>query len=106
MESLKVAIASTDGVNVNMHFGAATHFFIFEIKDNVAEFLEFRGNPTKHIKDHTDRWNYALELLKDCGAIFCSRMGDHPKSVLEGKGMKVVMTGNTLKDALKEFLTA
>ncbi|MBA2861874.1 NifB/NifX family molybdenum-iron cluster-binding protein [Methanococcus maripaludis] len=106
METLKVAIASTDGVNVNMHFGAATHFLIFEIKDNVAEFMEFRENPTTTIKEHTDRWNYALDLLKDCGAIFCSRIGDNPKSVFEGKGVKIVTTENTLKEALKEFLTA
>ncbi|ABR53972.1 Dinitrogenase iron-molybdenum cofactor biosynthesis protein [Methanococcus vannielii SB] len=104
MKTLKIAVSSTDGVNINMHFGSSTHFLIFEINDKIAEFLELRENPTKHINEHKDRWNGALELLKDCQIIFCSKIGDIPKSILEKNGIKVVISKNTLKEALKEYM--
>ncbi len=43
--SIKVAIASSDGLNINLHFGQANAFFIYELKGSKFELTEKRELP-------------------------------------------------------------
>ncbi len=43
--SIKVAIASSDGFNINLHFGQAKAFLIYELKDSKFELTEKRELP-------------------------------------------------------------
>ena len=40
--SIKVAIASSDGLNIDLHFGQANAFFIYELKGSKFELTEKR----------------------------------------------------------------
>ena len=44
--SIKVAIASSDGLNIDLHFGQAKAFLIYELKDKKFELTEKREVPT------------------------------------------------------------
>ena len=43
--SIKVAVASSDGLNIDLPFGQAKSFFIYELKDKKFEFTEKREVP-------------------------------------------------------------
>ncbi len=43
--SIKVAIASSDGLNVDLHFGQAKSFLIYELKGSKFVFIEKREVP-------------------------------------------------------------
>ena len=43
--SIKVAIASSDGLNIDLHFGQAAQFHIYELCGDHFEFLETRDVP-------------------------------------------------------------
>ena len=43
--SIKVAIASSDGLNIDLHFGQAKSFLIYELKDKKFELTEKREVP-------------------------------------------------------------
>ncbi|MCR5614157.1 NifB/NifX family molybdenum-iron cluster-binding protein [Treponema sp.] len=44
--SYKIAVASSDGVNIDVHFGAAKFFSIYEVQDDASfSFLEKREVP-------------------------------------------------------------
>ena len=43
--SIKVAIASSDGLNINLHFGQAKSFLIYELKDSKFVLTEKRVLP-------------------------------------------------------------
>ena len=43
--SVKVAIATSDGINVDLHFGQANAFFIYELKGSKFELTEKREVP-------------------------------------------------------------
>ena len=43
--SIKVAIASSDGLNVDLHFGQAKSFLIYELKGSKFGFIEKREVP-------------------------------------------------------------
>ncbi len=101
---MKIAVATSDGKNVDLHFGSADIFLIFEIEENNVNFLEIREKPKISIKEHSDRWTVSLKLLEDCGAVFCSRIGDEPKEALHSKGIGTVESQKSLKEAIEDYL--
>ena len=48
--SIKVAIASSDGLNIDLHFGQAKSFLIYELKDSKFELTEKRELPASENK--------------------------------------------------------
>ena len=44
---IKVAIASSDGLNIDLHFGQAKSFLIYELKDNKFTLTEKREVPAE-----------------------------------------------------------
>jgi predicted Fe-Mo cluster-binding NifX family protein len=101
---MRIAVATSDGKNVDLHFGSADIFLIFEIEENNVNFLEIREKPRVLINEHSDRWTVSLKLLKDCDAIFCSRIGNEPKEALQNKGIETFESKKTIKEAVKDYL--
>lgn len=50
---LKVAIASSDGLNIDLHFGQAKSFYIYELKDGTFVQTETRSLPVKENVQNT-----------------------------------------------------
>lgn len=101
---MKVAVATSDGKNIDLHFGSADIFLIFEIEENKVNFSELREKPKISINEHSDRWNVSLKLIEDCGAVFCSRIGNEPKEALQNKGIETFESQKPLKEAIKDYL--
>ncbi len=103
---MKIAVASSDGKTVDLHFGQAYHFLIFQMGKNGLEFLEIREKSKKPVYDHEYRWKRGLEILKDCRVIFCRRIGDEPRQVLQELGIEVVESKNEpIPTAVTQYLT-
>jgi len=97
---MKIAIASTNGENVDLHFGDANQFFIFDIENN--EFLELRKKSNIRLEDHTDRWKESTDIISDCKAVLCKKIGKEPHIELRKLGIKVITIDSKVDDALKE----
>lgn len=74
---IRIAIASSDGVNVNQHFGRARKFSIYRLDTDSYEFIEERVTvPACSGQQHSD---YGLEqtaaLIADCQAVVVSQIG-------------------------------
>jgi len=92
---MKIAICSSDGRNVNEHFGRTETFYIYKFEDNKAVFLEKRktskyspGEP-----DHKfDKENFetVVDLIKDCKIVYSSKIGDIPALKLKEKGISPI----------------
>jgi predicted Fe-Mo cluster-binding NifX family protein len=100
---MKIAVATSDGKNVDLHFGSAGIFLIFEIEENNLNFLELREKPNLPINKHSDRWSMSLKLLGDCNAVFCSRIGLEPKEALQNKGIEPVESQKTIKEVVEDY---
>src|SRR3972149_5983876 len=85
-DRVKVAVASADGKMVNLHFGKATQFLIFQVGQKGIEFVEKRENPflcgcVTEAEEcgqsgiPQDPMDQAVLSLKDCAAVLCSRIG-------------------------------
>jgi len=87
-----VAVATNEGLLVNQHLGEARNLYIFEQTRNGFKNVEVRDMPPKGKGD--ERWLNMARDLKDCRAILVSGVGENPKAMLKGCGIRVVeMTG-------------
>jgi nitrogen fixation protein NifX len=77
MSSYRIAIASSDGNAVDLHFGQATSFLIYEIGDEKVDFIEERDvclipGEAAHTEENM---KILAEALHDCSAVFVRRIG-------------------------------
>ncbi len=74
---ISVAIASSDGENVNLHFGRADRFRIYRVTDDRCEFLEERVSaPACSGQQHDDTLlEQSAELISDCKAVVAAQIG-------------------------------
>lgn len=97
---MKVAFATTDGVNVDEHFGRCGRFVIYELtneggrrleervfaqgRDEVVEGTKARG------KAHDDAVEAKVEALADCGIIYVTNIGGPSAARLSRRGIMPV----------------
>ena len=87
-----VAVATNEGMLVNMHLGEAEKLYIFRQTPNGFHFVEERETPVAGTGDF--RWYNLAHNLKDCRAILVGGVGEKPTSILEKTGIRVIqMTG-------------
>ncbi|MFZ4858308.1 MAG: NifB/NifX family molybdenum-iron cluster-binding protein [Desulfuromonadaceae bacterium] len=74
---VKIAVASSDGVTVDQHFGRARSFRIYRLHDSGYEFLENRDNETACSGGTHD--DNALEAaatrISDCRGVVVAQIG-------------------------------
>ena len=51
---MKIAVASSNGKIIDLHFGDADRFIIFELKDGEGEFSEIREKNGMNIDNHQE----------------------------------------------------
>lgn len=87
--SKRVAVASNEGVMVNLHLGEAPHFYIFEEEEGSYKFIEQRTTPQSGTGD--ERWIRLGEILSDCRGLLVAGIGEKPIKILEGKfGLQII----------------
>ncbi len=93
----KIALASKNGKAVDLHFGLANHFLIFQIDDEKqeAEFLEDRPTDAACLATCCSKGNEEesfckiTQQLDDIQAIFVSKIGEGAAHYIESKGKAV-----------------
>lgn len=120
---IKVAIATSDGLNIDLHFGQAKSFLLYEFKDGKFELSEKREVP---VDDSTfacpgggggcggsgggcgggaasGPLAPAVELLLDCRAVVAAQIGQGMRRQLERNAISVFDIEISVEDALKKL---
>ncbi len=94
---MKIAFATTDGKNVNEHFGRAGMFAVYEISKGRCNFLEMRkfsdgmDRTVVDTKDmgplHDDAVQSKVDRLADCKLIYVTELGGPSAARLVKKGI-------------------
>jgi predicted Fe-Mo cluster-binding NifX family protein len=100
---MKIAVVSTDGVNVNDHFGKAERFLIYEIKDGKLTLIEERQSVPLSVNDPNhpfdpERFGNIVKMIKDCEKVFVTQIGEVPAEKLKAEGIEPVIFGGAIKD--------
>jgi predicted Fe-Mo cluster-binding NifX family protein len=99
---LKIAVASTDGKVIDLHFGDANRFLIYEIKDGEGKFQVIREKTPMALNEHSERWISSIDLINDCKAVLCSKIGKEPTIELRKLGIKPVQLDCEVKKGVEE----
>jgi nitrogen fixation protein NifB len=88
-----VAVASTNGFEINEHLGRAQRFLIYGPKDGMVSLLDARPGPLPGSGD--ERWETLADSLPDCKLLLVEHAGQNPEQVLAHRGIRIVrVSGN------------
>ncbi|MCB2227914.1 MAG: nitrogenase cofactor biosynthesis protein NifB [Desulfarculaceae bacterium] len=94
-----VAVASREGLLVNLHLGQAMEFQIWGPGVEGFELIETR--PAPPAGDGELRWKRLAESLDDCRNVLVSGIGETPRAVLSGYGVEPLEVNGFIEEALK-----
>ncbi len=94
----RVAVASREGMLVNLHLGEAAGFYIFDPETNPPEIIEIRHAPAAG--SGSQRWVELARTLQDCQTILASSAGPKPCAALLEQGLKVTVMEGLISEAL------
>ncbi len=94
-----VAVATYEGVLVNLHLGEAEELQIWEKAGDEFRLAETRKAPKSG--SGPNRWAELAELLHDCRALLASAMGESPRNTLNNAGIITVEMNGFINEGLK-----
>ena len=128
--NIKVAIATSDGLNVDLHFGQAKSFLIYELKDGKFEFVEKRElppvlEPVESTSEDSANGGFgcgsgdgsgcgsgpngelapAVKLLLDCQALLVAQVGMKMCRQFERNAISVFDIELPISEALEKLAT-
>ena len=100
---MRIAAASSKGKYVDLHFGHAEKFYIFQKQETglVLERVISVAPLSTGKRDHefdADRFEAIAETLSGCRKVYCSKIGDRPRKELETRGIQVVLYTGGIDD--------
>lgn len=102
----KVAVASTDGISINEHFGRSKEFLIYEV-DEKGEytFLERRENISSDAAQdlHGHIVSTTAELLSDVEVVLAKQIGPGAEQELRNKGILALSVNSSIEKALQAY---
>ena len=113
---MKIAFATTDGVNVNEHFGRAGMFAIYDMTKEGYTFVELRKfadgrdaeiEETKGLGQlHDDKVRKKVDDLSDCRIIYVTEIGGPSAARLVKRSMMPVkvMENTLIEKSLQKLL--
>jgi len=99
---MRIAVASSDGKNVDLHFGKARNFLIYDFDGEKAEYMENREVIIDPEEKH--QWTKSLEVIKDCEVVICVQAGMKGKFGLEKAGIKLVEDEGPVDEVLERYI--
>jgi nitrogen fixation protein NifB len=98
-EGTRVAVATTDGKNVDSGFGNASRFDIYDVSGGDTRFVRtVHIDTTKQVvgSDHRGHIENIADRLNDCSLIVVKEIGEMPSRLLEGRGKTVRTSSGTI----------
>lgn len=94
-----VAVATGDGLQVDVHLGAARKLQIWDNGPTGFRFLEERPCPEAGVEG---RWDLLGQSLQDCRAILVGAAGETPRKALEPHGLLTLAMTGSIVDCLEK----
>jgi predicted Fe-Mo cluster-binding NifX family protein len=105
-DTRRFAAATRSGVLVDLHFGKAEEFYIYDSDGADVRFIEKRSvsrycTGSFDCGDKESRWTAVLAALADCSGVFALRIGDSPAEKLKNAGITAVATYERVETAVR-----
>ena len=88
--NMRIAVASTNGENVDLHFGKARSLYVYEYDEEADEFNFIEQRNVEIEADMKHQNPKIIEAIKDCGVAICEQFGPKAAIYAEDAGLKLV----------------
>ncbi len=107
---VKFAVASKSGINVDLHFGKAAEFYIYNFEKGEIRFVEKRNvdkycSGNDECDDHDSKIAKIVSAIGDCKVVLAMRIGESPKELLSEKGIRAISTFANIETAIQATAT-
>jgi nitrogen fixation protein NifX len=99
----RIAIASSDGKNIDLHFARAGQFYIFDVNDTDYTFIELRKCEIILNNDENE-FDKAIQKLFDCRAVFVSQIGRGALSYVVSSELRVFEAPYPIESVLEKLV--
>jgi len=73
--SVRIACASSDGINVDGHFGSCNQFLIFQVSADEVRLIDSRSTDIPEDLEVEDKNVFRAELIQDCQVLYIASVG-------------------------------
>jgi nitrogen fixation protein NifX len=103
---VRIAVASTDGINVDEHFSWTEKFYIYDVDNEKINFIEHRENEIGGIMGHHDdeRLLKCLNLVNDAKVVVAAKIGPKARNLFIEKGIRAYLTEDKVSDSLEKII--
>jgi lactoylglutathione lyase len=107
-KSLRVAVATRDGQRVDLHFGQAESFRIFDVDFEGSRFAEVRLIAEHALNEDEDKRETIYRMMGDCSSLLVAKIGSTPQEALAKIGVEAtnIYAGKDVVDALRDLYAA
>lgn len=118
-ETIRVAVASSDGRSIDQHFGWATQFYVYDVTGDDATLVEVRPRPgagcggesiAEEDRSRPARAGHLIDslretavLLEDCAVLLVTRIGEGPAVFLAAEGLRIFEVNIPVDSALQKL---
>lgn len=106
-ETYRIAVASSDGIVVNNHFGRAREFYIYQVdREEHIHFFEKRTvTPVCDGGNHDDeKLQRNLETIQDCKYLLVSRIGNGASDMAERLGIESYEIPGIIEESINQLI--
>lgn len=97
-----IAVVSSNGMDVNLHLGQAPQLLIYGPReDGLNCLLECR--PAPEPASGMERWDILAGSISDCFALLTASAGERPQRILDGHGIRVVITQDNIEGTVDKL---
>ena len=101
---MRIAVASTNGENVDLHFGKANSLYVYEYDENEDKF-NFIDHRTVEIERDIKHQNpKIIKAIEDCEVAICEEFGFKAQIHAEDAGLKLVKDEGTVEETLRKYI--
>ena len=101
---MRIAVASSNGENVDLHFGKAKSLYVYEYDEEKDE-ISFLEQRTVEIEVDMKHQNpKIIKTIEDCEVAICEQFGPKAAIYAEDAGLKLVKDEGSVEEALKNYV--
>ena len=103
--AFRIAAASSDGEQIDEHFGRASTFYVYDITAEAITFIEKRSRFASSDTE-PDRFAEITETLKGCHGVAVSQIGPAAIQYLAARGFRVFEAPYPIRPVLAKLQEA
>jgi predicted Fe-Mo cluster-binding NifX family protein len=99
---MRIAIASSDGKNVDLHFGKANSIYVYDFDGLSARRVDHRV--VNIVSNDKHQWMKVIDAISDCDVVISVQSGFKARFGIEKAGLKNIEDDGSIEDVLKRYV--